>query len=179
MLKVGFNLLLPVGASLNRSNRQRKDDLRAIQKIWSQYRAPFKRERSKSVNHLTLNILRELPGSWSTENRLKNPKSRPYNSRQKGSHLGMVSNFIQKKISNWIKKLRKVNILHIRALVKADAVILFDTYGSADSRLHSVFLYHLEVSITNSTGATSLILPISTTWKLKALDLHTSFGTLI
>ncbi|KAJ3558586.1 hypothetical protein NM688_g832 [Phlebia brevispora] len=37
-----------------------------------------------------------------------------------------------------------VNILHIRALVKADAVILFDTYGSTDSRLHSVFLYHLE-----------------------------------
>ncbi len=39
----------------------------------------------------------------------------------------------------------QVNILHVRALVKADAVILFDTYGSADSRLHSVFLYHLEV----------------------------------
>ncbi|EEB97546.1 hypothetical protein MPER_03111 [Moniliophthora perniciosa FA553] len=37
-----------------------------------------------------------------------------------------------------------VNILHIRALVKADTVVLFDTYGSADSRLHSVFLYHLE-----------------------------------
>ncbi|CAE6442730.1 unnamed protein product [Rhizoctonia solani] len=37
-----------------------------------------------------------------------------------------------------------VNILHIRALVKADAVILFDSYGSVDSRLHSVFLYHLE-----------------------------------
>ncbi|KAJ3524023.1 hypothetical protein NMY22_g11185 [Coprinellus aureogranulatus] len=37
-----------------------------------------------------------------------------------------------------------INILHIRALVKADAVVLFDTYGSADSRLHSVFLYHLE-----------------------------------
>jgi len=37
-----------------------------------------------------------------------------------------------------------VNMLHIRALVKADAVILFDTYDSADSRLHSVFLYHLE-----------------------------------
>ena len=29
--------------------------------------------------------------------------------------------------------------------MKADAVVLFDTYGSADSRLHSVFLYHLEV----------------------------------
>ncbi|KAG9218021.1 hypothetical protein CCMSSC00406_0008798 [Pleurotus cornucopiae] len=37
-----------------------------------------------------------------------------------------------------------VNILHIRALVKADAVVLFDTFGSVDSRLHSVFLYHLE-----------------------------------
>lgn len=39
----------------------------------------------------------------------------------------------------------QVNILHIRALVKADMVILFDSYGSTDSRLHSVFLYHLEV----------------------------------
>ncbi|KAF9515128.1 hypothetical protein BS47DRAFT_1316363 [Hydnum rufescens UP504] len=39
-----------------------------------------------------------------------------------------------------------VNILHIRALVKADMVVLFDTYGSSDSRLHSVFLYHLEAS---------------------------------
>ncbi|KAF8480459.1 Mg2+ transporter protein cora-like protein [Russula ochroleuca] len=37
-----------------------------------------------------------------------------------------------------------VNVLHIRALVKADAVVLFDSYGSSDSRLHSVFLYHLE-----------------------------------
>ena len=44
--------------------------------------------------------------------------------------------------------LNKVNILHIRALVKADTVVLFDTYGSADSRLHSVFLYHLEVRTT-------------------------------
>jgi hypothetical protein len=39
----------------------------------------------------------------------------------------------------------QVNVLHIRALVKADAVVLFDSYGSSDSRLHSVFLYHLEV----------------------------------
>ncbi|KIK67883.1 hypothetical protein GYMLUDRAFT_36679 [Collybiopsis luxurians FD-317 M1] len=37
-----------------------------------------------------------------------------------------------------------MNILHIRALIKADTVVLFDTYGSADSRLHSVYLYHLE-----------------------------------
>ncbi|KIJ99095.1 hypothetical protein K443DRAFT_680247 [Laccaria amethystina LaAM-08-1] len=45
-----------------------------------------------------------------------------------------------------------VNILHIRALVKADAVVLFDTYGSADSRLHSVFLYHLEHNL-KGTGS--------------------------
>lgn len=38
-------------------------------------------------------------------------------------------------------------MLHIRALVKSDTVILFDTFGSADSRLHSVFLYHLEVGL--------------------------------
>ncbi|KAF8886469.1 Mg2+ transporter protein cora-like protein [Mucidula mucida] len=44
-----------------------------------------------------------------------------------------------------------VNILHVRALVKADAVILFDTYGSADSRLHSVFLYHLEHNLKSKT----------------------------
>lgn len=44
-----------------------------------------------------------------------------------------------------------VNILHIRALVKADAVVLFDTYGSADSRLHSVFLYHLEHNLKAKT----------------------------
>ncbi|KAG0707880.1 cora-domain-containing protein [Suillus ampliporus] len=37
-----------------------------------------------------------------------------------------------------------INMLHIRALVKADTVVLFDSYGSNDSRLHSVFLYHLE-----------------------------------
>ncbi|TFK70819.1 Mg2+ transporter protein cora-like protein [Pluteus cervinus] len=37
-----------------------------------------------------------------------------------------------------------VNILHIRAIVKSNTVILFDTYGSMDSKLHSAFLYHLE-----------------------------------
>ncbi|KAI0646638.1 cora-domain-containing protein [Trametes meyenii] len=45
-----------------------------------------------------------------------------------------------------------VNILHIRALVKSDTVLLFDTYGSADSRLHSVFLYHLEHNLRSKTS---------------------------
>jgi magnesium transporter len=46
-----------------------------------------------------------------------------------------------------------VNILHIRALVKADEILLFETDGSSDSRLHSVFLYHLEHNLKspNST----------------------------
>ncbi|KIY63599.1 cora-domain-containing protein [Cylindrobasidium torrendii FP15055 ss-10] len=44
-----------------------------------------------------------------------------------------------------------VNILHVRALVKADMVLLFDTFGSTDSRLHSVFLYHLEHNLKSKT----------------------------
>ncbi|KAH8817662.1 Mg2+ transporter protein cora-like protein [Flagelloscypha sp. PMI_526] len=44
-----------------------------------------------------------------------------------------------------------VNMLHVRALVKADTVILFDTYGSVDSRLHSMFLYHLEHNLKAKT----------------------------
>lgn len=45
-----------------------------------------------------------------------------------------------------------INVLHIRALVKADTVVLFDTYGSNDSRLHSAFLYHLEHNLKARGG---------------------------
>lgn len=37
-----------------------------------------------------------------------------------------------------------VNLLHIRALLKADMVILFDAYGSTDSKTTSIFMYDLE-----------------------------------
>lgn len=37
-----------------------------------------------------------------------------------------------------------INILHVRALVKSDTVLLFDPIGSVDTRLQSVFLYNLE-----------------------------------
>ncbi|ANB13401.1 Mrs2p [Sugiyamaella lignohabitans] len=37
-----------------------------------------------------------------------------------------------------------VNLLHIRALVKADMVLLFDAYGSTDSKTQSIFMYDLE-----------------------------------
>lgn len=36
-----------------------------------------------------------------------------------------------------------VNLLHIRALVKADLVLVFDVYGSTDSHTQSVFMYDL------------------------------------
>lgn len=76
--------------------------------------------------------------------------------------------------------LPKVNILHIRALVKADTVVLFDTYGSADSRLHSVFLYHLEVRAT-ARSSTAMRFSCfsnysSTTLRLRMGDYPTSFG---
>lgn len=37
-----------------------------------------------------------------------------------------------------------INLLHIRALVKADLVLVFDIYGSTDSHTQSVFMYDLE-----------------------------------
>lgn len=36
-----------------------------------------------------------------------------------------------------------VNLLHIRALVKADMVFIFDVFGSTDSQTQSVFMYDL------------------------------------
>jgi magnesium transporter len=37
-------------------------------------------------------------------------------------------------------------VLHIRCLVKADQVIIFDTVGTKDSKLQSGFIAHLTVS---------------------------------
>lgn len=36
-----------------------------------------------------------------------------------------------------------VNLLHIRALIKSDMVIIFDAYGSTDSQTQGVFMYDL------------------------------------
>lgn len=35
-------------------------------------------------------------------------------------------------------------MLHVRALIKADSVILFDPAGSSDSRLKERMLYHMQ-----------------------------------
>ncbi|KAF7971345.1 hypothetical protein HWV62_21359 [Athelia sp. TMB] len=74
-----------------------------------------------------------------------------------------------------------INILHIRALVKADAVVLFDTYGSSDSRLHSVFLYHLEASALFSHTLKLVVraLHLSTISKRLIAERHTSFESIL
>ncbi|WFD31962.1 Inner membrane magnesium transporter MRS2 [Malassezia sp. CBS 17886] len=46
-----------------------------------------------------------------------------------------------------------INILHIRALIKPDAVLLFDSYGQTDSRLHSAFVYNLEYNLRSNTSS--------------------------
>lgn len=48
-----------------------------------------------------------------------------------------------------------VHMLHIRALIKADEVILFDTYGSTDSQTQSVFMYDLQgkLQLTSHLGS--------------------------
>lgn len=47
-----------------------------------------------------------------------------------------------------------VNLLHIRALIKADMVLIFDAYGSTDSRTQSIFMYDLEHKLR--FGSTSM-----------------------
>ncbi|KAG0255145.1 magnesium ion transporter [Actinomortierella ambigua] len=46
-----------------------------------------------------------------------------------------------------------INIGHIRALIKADEVVLFDSFGSTDSYHQSIFIYDLEEKLRMSTTA--------------------------
>ncbi|KAF9578213.1 magnesium ion transporter [Lunasporangiospora selenospora] len=46
-----------------------------------------------------------------------------------------------------------VNLGHIRALIKADLVVLFDSFGSSDSYNQSIFIYDLEEKLRMSTSA--------------------------
>ncbi|KAK7205305.1 inner membrane magnesium transporter MRS2 [Myxozyma melibiosi] len=46
-----------------------------------------------------------------------------------------------------------VNLLHIRALIKADMVLVFDAYGSTDSQTQSVFMYDLEGKLRQGSKA--------------------------
>ncbi|KAG4303184.1 hypothetical protein PCK1_000522 [Pneumocystis canis] len=46
-----------------------------------------------------------------------------------------------------------INLLHIRALLKADAVLLFNVYGSTDTHTQSVFMYDLEGKLRQGSKA--------------------------
>lgn len=49
-----------------------------------------------------------------------------------------------------------INLLHLRVLIKADRVLVFDAYGSTDSYMQSLFIYDLEGKLRQrqSQGAT-------------------------
>ncbi|KAL4977887.1 hypothetical protein BDW66DRAFT_131250 [Aspergillus desertorum] len=53
-----------------------------------------------------------------------------------------------------------INLLHLRVLIRADRVLVFDAYGSTDSYMQSLFVYDLEGKLrqkqAQSTGAGSL-----------------------
>ncbi|KAJ5699048.1 hypothetical protein N7462_001053 [Penicillium macrosclerotiorum] len=40
-----------------------------------------------------------------------------------------------------------INLLHLRVLIKADRVLVFDAYGSTDSYMQSLFIYDLEAKL--------------------------------
>lgn len=48
-----------------------------------------------------------------------------------------------------------INLAHIRALIKADAVVLFDPYGSTDSYIQSIFIYDLQDRLRSSGGTSA------------------------
>ncbi|KAE8350359.1 hypothetical protein BDV28DRAFT_40332 [Aspergillus coremiiformis] len=51
-----------------------------------------------------------------------------------------------------------INLLHLRVLIKADRVLVFDAYGSTDSYMQSLFIYDLEGKLRQkqSQGAGAL-----------------------
>ncbi|KAK9709948.1 magnesium ion transporter [Basidiobolus ranarum] len=55
------------------------------------------------------------------------------------------SNFVNQMPAILVRKEAiLVHLAHIRALIKADAVVLFDSYGSSDSYNQSIFVYDLQ-----------------------------------
>ncbi|OBT54462.1 hypothetical protein VE04_03784 [Pseudogymnoascus sp. 24MN13] len=48
-----------------------------------------------------------------------------------------------------------INLLHLRCLIKANRVLVFDTYGSTDSYTQSVFMYDLEGKLRQKQNSPS------------------------
>ncbi|GKZ60021.1 magnesium ion transporter [Aspergillus niger] len=59
-----------------------------------------------------------------------------------------------------------INLLHLRVLIKADRVLVFDAYGSTDSYMQSLFVYDLEGKLQQKQGQTAGALP----YEFRALE---------
>lgn len=52
-----------------------------------------------------------------------------------------------------------INLLHLRVLIKADRVLVFDAYGSTDSYMQSLFVYDLEGKLRQKQAQSAGSLP--------------------
>ncbi|OOF93483.1 hypothetical protein ASPCADRAFT_173305 [Aspergillus carbonarius ITEM 5010] len=59
-----------------------------------------------------------------------------------------------------------INLLHLRVLIKADRVLVFDAYGSTDSYMQSLFVYDLEGKLRQKQSQGAGALP----YELRALE---------
>lgn len=59
-----------------------------------------------------------------------------------------------------------MNLLHIRCLIQADRVLVFDAYGSTDSYTQSLFMYDLEGKLSLREGRGAGVLP----YEFRALE---------
>ncbi|PYH45352.1 CorA family magnesium transporter [Aspergillus saccharolyticus JOP 1030-1] len=59
-----------------------------------------------------------------------------------------------------------INLLHLRVLIKADRVLVFDAYGSTDSYMQSLFVYDLEGKLRQRQAQSAGALP----YEFRALE---------
>ncbi|KAL1955581.1 hypothetical protein VTO42DRAFT_8384 [Malbranchea cinnamomea] len=59
-----------------------------------------------------------------------------------------------------------ISLLHLRVLIKADRVLVFDAYGSADSYIQSLFMYDLEGKLRQKVPSAPGALP----YEFRALE---------
>ncbi|KAL4805849.1 hypothetical protein BDV18DRAFT_13941 [Aspergillus unguis] len=59
-----------------------------------------------------------------------------------------------------------INLLHLRVLIKADRVLVFDAYGSTDSYMQSLFVYDLEGKLRQKQAQNTGSLP----YEFRALE---------
>ncbi|OQD83886.1 hypothetical protein PENANT_c015G09240 [Penicillium antarcticum] len=63
-----------------------------------------------------------------------------------------------------------INLLHLRVLIKADRVLVFDAYGSTDSYMQSLFIYDLEGKLRQKQSQLASQLSQSLPYEFRALE---------